>query len=260
MLLSAVVRFLFVPSNVLFSLCALALLLLILRVRGASAFAAAGLCVSLVAAFSPLGNMMLVPLESRFPYMQLAEEPIAGILVLGGSFDTRGHGYLNTILLKEDSDPMAVIPALAKQYPNARILFSGGSDAPAPEPSEASVAKRYFMSFGIEERRIAVEERSLTTEENARFSADMVHPTPDARWLLVTMAYHEPRAMGAFRKQGFNVIAFPVGARTHGWSDFWRSEKTAADNIRYIDVAAHEWFGLVQYKLSAYSDAWFPGP
>ena len=214
----------------------------------------------LVAAFSPLGNMTLTPLEARFPYMQFPDEPIDGIIVLGGSFDTRGHGYLNTILLKEDSDPMAIMPALAKRYPNARVIFSGGSDSVIPTPSEASIARRYFMSFGIDEKRISIEERSLTTEENARFTAEMIHPQPGSRWLLVTMAYHEPRAMGAFRKAGFPVIAFPVGARTHGWQDFWKSERTAVDNLRFIDVAAHEWLGLVQYRLSGFSDAWYPGP
>jgi uncharacterized SAM-binding protein YcdF (DUF218 family) len=68
-----------------------------------------------------------------------------------------------------------------------------------------------------------------------------------------------PRAMGAFRKAGFNVSAFPAGLRTHGWRDMWKPEAVATDNLRRVDIALHEWSGLVDYKLKGYSD-WFAAP
>ena len=254
------VSFLSVPSNVIAALAVLGLVMLLLRRRSGAAIAAVTLVALAGGALSPLGNMLLTPLEQRFPDTGFPTQRPDGIIVLGGSYDTVTHGYLSTIYLEEDTEPMAVVPDLARRYPEARIIFSGGTDPSTSGPSEAAIVKRYFISFGIAPDRILIEEHSQTTEQNARFTADLIHPTPEARFLLVTSSYHMPRATGAFRKAGFNVIAFPVGSRTRGWSEFWQPAPTATDNLRRLDIAVHEWLGLVAYRLSGYSNELFAGP
>jgi uncharacterized SAM-binding protein YcdF (DUF218 family) len=254
-------KFLSAPSNFIACLLLIGLvLLLIFRSRSAALVLVSGAVALCVAALSPLGNVLLTPLEQRFPIMQYPDRGIDGIIVLGGSYDTVSHGYMSTIVLEEDSEPMAVMVDLARRYPKARIIFSGGTDPSYPGPSEASIVKRYFVSFGIPAERISIEERSQTTKENAQFTANLIHPTPSSRWLLVTSAYHMPRAVGAFRKAGFNVIAFPVGERTHGWREMWWPEETATDNLRRVDIAVHEWLGLVVYRISGYSSDWLARP
>lgn len=259
--LSKAVSFYLVPSNVIASLSVLGLLLLIFRFRLGAIVTGIAASAFLVAALSPLGNLLLTPLEQRFPeFPTNSQGSIDGIIVLGGSYDSVSHSYMSTIYLREDTEPMGVVPALAQQYPKARIIISGGTDPSVPGPSEAAIVKRYFVSFGIAADRILIEERSQTTAENARFTAEMVHPGPGTRWLLVTSAYHIPRAIGAFRKAGFNVVACPSGWRTRGWGDFWQPASTATENLRRVDAAAHEWIGLLAYRLSGYSAEWFPGP
>jgi uncharacterized SAM-binding protein YcdF (DUF218 family) len=255
--LSKAVSFFSVPSNVIAALAVIGLVMLLLRRRCGAAVALVALAGGML---SPLGNMLLTPLEQRFPDTGFPTERLNGIIVLGGSYDTVSHGYLSTIYLEEDTEPMAVIPDLARRYPEARIIFSGGTDPSTPGPSEAGIVKQYFVSFGIAPERILIEEHSQTTEQNARFTADLIHPTPEDRVLLVTSSYHMPRAMGAFRKAGFNVIAFPVGSRTRGWSEFWQPAPTATDNLRRLDIAVHEWLGLLAYRLSGYSNELFAGP
>jgi len=214
-----------------------------------------------LATLSPLGNLLITPLEQRFPDPSPADTgTIDGIIVLGGSYDSVSHSYLSTIFLREDTEPMAVVPGLARRHPQARIIISGGTDPSVSGPSEAAIVKQYFVSFGINADRISIEEESQTTSENARFTAGLIHPGPKTKWLLVTSAYHIPRAMGAFRKAGFNVIAFPAGWRTRGWKDMWWPASTAAENLRRVDIAVHEWLGLLSYRLSGYSDEWFAGP
>jgi uncharacterized SAM-binding protein YcdF (DUF218 family) len=258
--LSEAIGFLSVPSNVIASLAVISLLLIVLRLRS-RAFVTISLAALVLAALSPLGNALLTPLEQRFPEMKYPDQNIDGIIVLGGSYDSVSHAYASVIVLEEDTEPMAVIVDLARRYPQAKIIFSGGTGPSwGPGPSEAAIVKGYFVSFGIPAERISIEERSLTTEENASFTAKMVRPSPSSHWMLVTSAYHMPRAMGAFRKAGFNVVAFSVGQRTHGWGQFWWPSSTATDNLRRLDVAIHEWAGLIDYRLSGYSDAWFPGP
>jgi uncharacterized SAM-binding protein YcdF (DUF218 family) len=260
-MLSKAASFFFVPSNVIASIAILALLLLLVRSRAAPIAAGVALGAFLLAAFSPIGNLLLTPLEQRFPDLP-SENPggVDGIIVLGGSYDTVTHSYMSTIYLREDTEPMGVVPALARQYPNARIIISGGMDPSVPGPSEAAIVKRYFVSFGIPADRITLEERSQTTAENARFTAETIRPGPRTRWILVTSAYHIPRAIGAFRKAGFNVVACPSGWRTHGWKDYWSPASNATENLRRVDVAVHEWIGLLSYRLSGYSAEWFPGP
>ena len=260
-ILSKAVNFFLVPSNVIASLAVLSFVLLIFRHRLGAIVASVAAGALIVAAFSPLGNVLLTPLEQRFPELPAEDQgSVDGIIVLGGSYDWVSHSYMSTIYLREDTEPMGVVPGLALQYPKARIIISGGMDPSVPLPSEAAIVKRYFISVGIAADRISIEERSLTTAENARLTAEMVRPGPGTRWILVTSAYHIPRAIGAFRKAGFNVVACPAGTRTLGWQDLWRPESTATENLRRVDVAAHEWIGLLSYRLSGYSAEWFPGP
>jgi uncharacterized SAM-binding protein YcdF (DUF218 family) len=258
--LSKAADFFCVPSNAIAALAVVALVLLLLRRRSGAAVAGIALAVTLLATLSPLGNLLLTPLEQRFPDLPSLEEgSVDGIIVLGGSYDTVSHSYLSTIYLREDTEPVSVVPDLARQYPHARIIVSGGTDPSTPGPSEAAIVKQYYVSFGIAADRITIEDQSQSTAENARFTAQSIRPGPGTRWLLVTSAYHMPRAIGAFRKAGFNVIAWPAGWRTHGWRDFWSPAATANENLRRVDVAVHEWLGLLSYRLSGYSAEWFPG-
>ena len=252
--------FFLIPSNILALGAMLGFVLLAFRLRAGTIIASVSLAAIMIASLSPLGNILLTPLEQRFPNGQYPNEDIEGIIVLGGSYDTESHSYLSTIVLKEDTEPLAVMVDLARHYPKAKIIFSGGSEGPGDTVSEAKIVKGYFISFGIAANRIVTEGRSQTTAENARFTADLLHPAPSSRWLLVTSGYHMPRAMGAFRKAGFDVIAFPAGLRTHGWGEMWRPEDIAADNLRRVDIGVHEWVGLLDYKLKGYSNEWFPAP
>jgi uncharacterized SAM-binding protein YcdF (DUF218 family) len=255
------IGFLIVPSNTIAAFAGLGLVLVLLRRRSGPVVSGIALAVLVTATLSPVGNMLFTPLEQRFPYLEYPDQPIDGIIILGGSYDTVSHSYQSEIVLQEDTEPVSVVPDLARRYPTAKIIFSGGSTETAtPRPSEAAIVRQVFISWGIPAERILTEEQSQTTSENARFTARLLHPTPQSRWLLVTSAYHMPRSMGAFRKAGFNVLAFPAGPRTHGWHEFWWPSHTAADNLRRVDLAIHEWLGLVAYRLNGYTDTWFPGP
>ncbi len=104
------------------------------------------------------------------------------------------------------------------------------------------------------------EEKSRNTWENAIFTRALVKPKPDETWLLVTSAWHMPRAMGIFRKAGFKVTAYPVDYR-----DLWQFARSSAaalalDEMMRLDNAMHEWIGLVAYRLTGRTDAWFPAP
>ncbi len=104
------------------------------------------------------------------------------------------------------------------------------------------------------------EDKSRNTWENAIFTRDLVNPKPGDTWLLVTSAWHMPRAMGIFRKAGFKVTAYPVDYLTYGNSRDLHPPRLALDEMERLENALHEWIGLVAYRLTDKTDALFPAP
>lgn len=250
--------FLSAASN-LVALTALIGLLFLFISRIGTSVAALSLAAIVLATLSPLGNALLTPLDERFPMWSYPpQQGLEGIIVLCGSYDKVRFSYVSTLVLENDTQPLAMMVDLARRYPAAKILLSGGNDNDTLDGP--SSLKKYFVSLGIEPERILTEARSRTTAQNAQFATDLLEPSPSSRWLLVTYGYRMPRAMGVFRKAGFNVTAFPVHLRSNGWDNIWRADGSAAENLWKLDIAAHEWLALLYYKLRGYSDEWFAGP
>jgi uncharacterized SAM-binding protein YcdF (DUF218 family) len=214
-----------------------------------------------ICGFSPLGNALMLPLEERFPRWDPARGPPDGIVVLGGAFDTVAALARGEVSLNEAAERMTSAVELARKYPDARIVFSGGSGQLVYAGSaEAELAARLFENLGIPASRVVTEDRSRDTDENAKLSKAVADPKPGERWLLVTSAHHMPRAIGAFRRVGFEVEAYPVDWRTRGAEDIARGFRTASDGLKRTDTAAHEWIGLLVYWLSGRSSELFPAP
>ena len=87
-----------------------------------------------------------------------------------------------------------------------------------------------------------------------------MRPGDGETWLLVTSAWHMPRAVGCFRKAGFPVIPYPVDLRAPGPRYAWRGFYEVARGLRLTDVVTKEWVGLVAYRLMGRTDALLPGP
>ena len=100
----------------------------------------------------------------------------------------------------------------------------------------------------LESQRITVEERSKNTYENAMFLRDYVTPRTEQKWLLVTSAVHMPRAVGVFRKAGFDVEPWPI------------SDLTDEEEAMPLKYAIHEWLGLLGYRLLGRIEEIFPAP
>jgi uncharacterized SAM-binding protein YcdF (DUF218 family) len=261
-LLSKIFGFFANPSNLVIALGLFGIMLLATRfARAGRRLAIASLLVLAVIGFSPMGNALIIPLEQRFPPWNDSRGAPDGIVVLGGAITPEVSSARNDVALNEAAERMTAAVALARRYPHARIIFSGGNNALIyGEGSEADFAVRIFESLGIPQERITAEEQSRNTVENAVFSMLLAMPQPGERWLLVTSAYHMPRAMGVFRQAGFAVEAYPVDWRTRGTRDVWRPFPTLGDGVRRTDTAVREWVGLLVYWLTGRSQALFPGP
>jgi uncharacterized SAM-binding protein YcdF (DUF218 family) len=260
--ISKVLGFFAIPSNLVMSIGIVGLVLLPTRfARAGRWLAVISLILLAILGLSPLGNMLILPLEERFPPWNAADGAPAGIIVLGGAISPDVSAARSEVALNESAERLTVAAELALRYPNARILFSGGSGALIfGEGAEAEFAARVFESFGIPRRRLLLEDRSRNTVENAILSKNLAKPQPGERWLLVTSAYHMPRAIGIFREAGFDVEPYPVDWRTSGSGDALRPFPTVGDGLRRTDTAVREWVGLLVYWLMGMSSELFPAP
>jgi uncharacterized SAM-binding protein YcdF (DUF218 family) len=251
-----------VPSNFIILAGILGALLLRTRFsRVGRPMVIGSLILLAVIGLSPVGNALIVPLENRFPAWDHSRSAPHGIVVLGGAVSPDVSHARNTVALNEAAERLTEVAELARRYPDARIIFSGGSAAVLfEERPEAEFAIRLLEALGVAPGRIVAEDKSRNTIENALFSRDMAQPKPGERWLLVTSAYHLPRAMGVFRQAGFPVEAYPVDWRTRGTGDALRPFATLGDGLRRTDTAVREWVGLAAYWLSGRSSELFPGP
>jgi uncharacterized SAM-binding protein YcdF (DUF218 family) len=260
--LSKTASFFALPSNLIIVFGLLGVVLLATRFRRTGLRLAAGsLMLLAVIGLSPLGNALIVPLEQRFlPWPGDPPDP-AGIVVLGGAVAPDVSLAREAVSLNEAAERMTAAVELASRYPQARIVFSGGNGALiGREGTEADAALRLFAGLGIPAERVTVEDQSRNTIENAIFSKDIAKPRPGERWLLVTSAYHMPRAVGVFRAAGFPVEAYPVDWRTRGPADAWRPFGSIGDGLRRTDTAMREWVGLFVYWLTGRSSELFPHP
>jgi len=261
-ILSKVLGFFASPSNLAIALGLLGVLLLATRRARVGRFLTVVSVLALaVLGLSPLGNALIIPLEDRFPPWDETRGPPDGIVVLGGAITPDVSFARNATALDEAAERVTTAVELARRYPQARIIYSGGSGALIySEGSEAVAAVRLFESLGVPPERIIAEEQSRNTVENAVFSLLLAMPQPGERWLLVTSGYHMPRAMGVFRAAGFPVEAYPVDWRTRGPQDALRPFGTVGSGLESADTAMREWVGLLVYWLTGRSAALFPGP
>jgi len=249
------------PSDLIVAIGVVGLALLVTRWARVGAWLVVScFAVLVVLGLCPIGNMLMVPLEDRFPPWDGAHGAPDGMLVLGGAISPDVSAARNEVALNEAAERLTAVAELARRYPQARILFSGGSGELIAGDSESPFALRLLESFGIARDRILLEDRARNTVENALYSKQIVQPKPGERWLLVTSAYHMPRAIGVFRKAGFAVEPYPVDWRTRGSEDELRPFFSVGEGLRRVDTAVHEWVGLAVYWITGRSSEFFPAP
>jgi uncharacterized SAM-binding protein YcdF (DUF218 family) len=260
--LSKTIGYLVMPSNLLMAIGLIGLVLLFTRFRRLASFLiVTSLVLIALVGYSPLGRILLLPLEDRFPPWDASRGAPDGIVVLGGAISSGISVARGVVALNDLAQRVTAAAELAHRYPNARIIFTGGTASlDQTGPPEAPLAVKEFEALGVAHDRITAEEHSRNTIENAVFSRPLANPKPGERWLLVTSAAHMPRAIAAFRAAGFPVEAYPVNWHTGGRSDAAELFTSLAGGLDATDYAMHEWFGLVAYWLTGKTSELFPGP
>jgi uncharacterized SAM-binding protein YcdF (DUF218 family) len=259
---SKTIGYFLLPSNFLIGLGLVGAILLWTRfARAGRRLMVTVLVLLAICAYSPLANFLLYPLESRFPKWDGSSGDPDGIVVLGGPLDADLSAAHGVPVISGASDRIISAAKLALRYPNARIVYTGGSpNLLHNDAKEADYATALFQELGIAKSRLIMERQSRNTRENAEFSRQVAMPKPGERWLLVTSAYHMPRSIGLFREAGFTIEAYPVDWKVGTKEDLFKYYVVANDGLQLVDTAVREWLGLLAYRITGGTGALLPAP
>ena len=251
-ILSKLVGALLRPESWLIIGMGLALLALLRRrLRMAGFLLGLTFSATLLVAVFPLGELLLQPLEARYPSNPLLAQ-VDGIIVLGGGEDPSKSAFWGQPQLREGAERYTAALELARRYPQAQVLFAGGKgqlrDLAGGGVTEGSVAQAFFTAQGLAPERLILEQESRNTSENALHSLALAKPQPGQTWVLITSAFHMHRALASFTQAGWPaLVPYPVDYRSGsfaggtGWD--------LAENLKVLNTAVKEYAGLLASGL-----------
>jgi uncharacterized SAM-binding protein YcdF (DUF218 family) len=228
------------------------------RTRLMTAAMAAAFLMLALATWTSLGQLLLSPLESRFTRPELPAR-VDGIIVLGGGLEGAINLARGGYELNAGGDRYVEAAILARRFPEARVVVTGGTGTLVLEgEGDGATAPRLLTALGVSADRLVLENESRNTYENAIFAKRLVAPEAGQTWLLVTSAFHMPRAMALFGKAEFAVLPWPVDYRTSGREGVGLFADNPVDSLQATTIALREWIGLAAYWLSGRIDRPFP--
>lgn len=218
-----------------------------------------GAAILFVSLYTSAGTVMLQALENRIPKASMPAGGPTCIVVLGGSFEAEVIASRGGFEMNQAGDRFVETLHLAREYPAARILVSGGDGSFSGRyAGDAAVSVEFFSAFGIANDRQIREDISRTTFENVEYTKGLLAANGLSDCLLVTSAFHMPRAMSLFRKAGLSVRPWPTDYRTSGIARLRLDFTQPSANAQLTTTAIREWIGLLAYYLAGRTETLLP--
>lgn len=207
-----------------------------------------GVAFLLFMSYDALPNRALGTLEHKYQPLKEIESisDVKWIVVLGGGHISDPNLPAASRLSGDSLIRTVEGVTIHKRLPKSRIIISGGNifDS-APESKSMS---DFAIMLGIDKNSIHEEPVGLDTEDQAKLIKKIVGKD---KFILVTSAYHMPRSIAIFQKQGMQPIPAPAGHRV-------KNKQTIdpfmffpdSGGIEKMEVAVHEYLGLVWAKLT----------
>lgn len=199
--------------------------------------------------FLPIGHNLLVFLENTYSNSTLPLK-VDGMVMLGGVIDIEASLARHQVQLQGNSGRLIEFIRLSQQYPQAKAIVSGGNgmvkDVDTTESDQTAIL---LKKLNVPMERIIFEKQSRTTYENMAFSKMRGNPQAGENWLLITSAFHMPRAVAVFASNGWSVTPVPAGYITDGVYRFMPDLDVLGSCYKF-QVAAKEIVGIIAYTLT----------
>ncbi|WP_198133272.1 YdcF family protein [Roseobacter sp. AzwK-3b] len=209
------------------------------------------LALSLMAVM-PIGQALVARIEAQYaPPSSL--DSLAGIVVLGGGENLPASSRWDTVVLGDGAERLTATLELARRFPDAKIVYAGGSgrvrDAFGAQLTEADIAQHFLLNMGLAPERLLTDPTSRNTAENAARAMELATPEVGQTWVLVTSAFHMPRAIRSFEAAGWSeLVPYPVDYRTGTFTNGLGWDLTG--NLAMLQIAIREAVGSFAYRLT----------
>jgi len=202
----------------------------------------------------PVGPLALTWLEKQYTVPNVLPQKIDGVIVLGGGFESHLTQISGHIVANDNVDRVFCFVEIAKKHPQAKLVFSGGQgDILHPDAMESLDARLFFHLVGLGSANILYETQSRNTYENAYYTKEMVKPKAGENWVLVTSAFHMPRAVGIFEELDWKIIPYQCDPKTDGKYTLVGGLPNVTANFSALNIAVKEIIGLIVYNLTGKS-------
>ncbi|MEF0942787.1 YdcF family protein [Rhizobium sp. BR 362] len=214
-----------------------------------------------VALYTTAGAYIVQGLEERFPHPAADPADLKCMIVLGGATQNEVTTARGGYEMDSAGDRLVETLRLAQKFPQARVVVSGGDGSISGKyEGDAVISERFFVALGLPKDRLVEDTTSRTTLENAVNTKQLLAQNGLSGCLLITSGFHMPRSMGIFRKQGIDVIPWPVDYRSTGKETLGFDFTQPSLNAQLLATGVREWIGLVGYYAAGRTSTLYPGP
>ena len=140
-------------------------------------------------------------------FFESGEENLDYVIVLGAHMNANGPSSTLKARLDKAIDYL-------QENPDTKVIVSGGQGSNEPI-SEAQGMKNYLVQNGIAEDRILMEDNSVNTNQNLKFSSEYINIEEDTVG-IVTSNFHIYRSVKLAEKQGYENVC-GIAAKSHNF-------------------------------------------
>jgi uncharacterized SAM-binding protein YcdF (DUF218 family) len=243
-------QFVLLPHSFLFLLLVLSIVLILCKKqRLGKRLLLLSVILFYLCSIKPVSHGLIGGLERRFPPLRTLPAGVQRIVILGGGIrNPKADLPVNEKLDSTSMNRLLEGLRLFRQIPEGHLVVSGGGFWGSRQAEIcADLMARMAVSLGVPMEKIFIEPDSLDTDDQARMLAGLLGEEP---FVLVTSAFHMPRSVKLFRREGMDPIPAPCDFRSKGGTALRISDFVPyPDRLEETTLAVREYYGLLFYRI-----------
>jgi uncharacterized SAM-binding protein YcdF (DUF218 family) len=208
-----------------------------------------GIFILIVCSLPIVSDKLVAYLESDYQLSKPSNiEPADSIVVLSGMIRTINSKDGLDYEFGEASDRIFAGINLFKEKKAPKLILTRGKLPWSVGIPEGEYLKEIAINNGISENNILLTENVENTDQEAKAIKKLLSDD-ESKVLLVTSAFHMPRARMVFEAAGINVVPFPVDFQKELSKITFMSFMPTAKSFYGTSFFVREMIGRVYYNL-----------